>query len=119
MSNNKKKILLVEDDPNFGSILREYLKINGPPQIIEEVREQIESAGQDDVLGEDGDSDDDPMTRKAIEIIRTTKRASTSNLQRKLSIGYNRAARIMDDLEDRGLVGPDVAGQGREILMDL
>ena len=46
------------------------------------------------------------MIRKSIEIIRTTKRASTSNLQRKLSIGYNRAARIMDELEDRGIVGP-------------
>ena len=98
----------------------DYLKINGPPKIIEEVRDQIESAGQEDVLGEDGgDSDEDPMIRKAIEIIRTTKRASTSNLQRKLSIGYNRAARIMDELEDRGVVGPDIPGQGREILMDL
>jgi len=98
----------------------DYLKINGPPEIIEEVREQIESAGDDDVLGQGGDdSDEDPMVRKAIEVIRTTKRASTSNLQRKLSIGYNRAARIMDDLEDRGLIGPDVPGQGREILMDL
>ena len=107
----------VSDDEINGIV--DYLKINGPPQIIEEVREQIESAGEDDVLGGGDDSDDDPMTRKAIEIIRSTKRASTSNLQRKLSIGYNRAARIMDDLEDRGLVGPDVAGQGREILMDL
>ena len=98
----------------------EYLKINGPPQIIEEVRDQIESAGEEEVLGEaGGDSDEDPMIRKAIEIIRTTKRASTSNLQRKLSIGYNRAARIMDELEDRGVVGPDTPGQGREILLDL
>ncbi len=98
----------------------DYLKVNGPPQIIEEVRQQIESAGEDDVLGEsDGDSDEDPMIRKAIEIIRTTKRASTSNLQRKLSIGYNRAARIMDELEDRGVVGPDIPGQGREIMLDL
>lgn len=108
----------VSDDEINGIV--DYLKINGPPQIIEEVREQIESAGEDDVLGGSGeDSDEDPMVRKAIEIIRSTKRASTSNLQRKLSIGYNRAARIMDDLEDRGLVGPDVPGQGREILMDL
>ena len=60
-----------------------------------------------------------PFREAAIEIIRSTKRASTSNLQRKLSIGYNRSARIMDELEDRGLVGPDVPGQGREILMDL
>ena len=107
----------VSDDEINGIV--EFLKINGPPQIIEEVRDQIESAGEDDVLGGSEDSEDDPMTRKAIEVIRSTKRASTSNLQRKLSIGYNRAARIMDDLEDRGLVGPDVAGQGREILMDL
>ena len=66
-----------------------------------------------------GRSFEDPMVKNAIEIIRSTKRASTSNLQRKLSIGYNRAARIMDDLEDRGLVGPDTPGQGREILMDI
>ena len=98
----------------------DYLKINGPPQIIEEVRYEIESAGEEDVLGESGEGgDEDPMIRKAIEVIRTTKRASTSNLQRKLSIGYNRAARIMDELEDRGLVGPDIPGQGREIQMDL
>ena len=98
----------------------DYLKINGPPQIIEEVRDQIESAGEEDILGESGEGgDEDPMIRKAIEVIRTTKRASTSNLQRKLSIGYNRAARIMDELEDRGLVGPDIPGQGREIQMDL
>ncbi|MBT5914856.1 MAG: DNA translocase FtsK, partial [Opitutae bacterium] len=107
----------VSDDEINGIV--DFLKINGPPQIIEEVRDQIDSAGEEDVLGGSDDSDDDPMTKKAIEIIRSTKRASTSNLQRKLSIGYNRAARIMDDLEDRGLVGPDVAGQGREILMDL
>ena len=108
----------VSDDEINGIV--DYLKINGPPQIIEEVRDQIESAGEEDVLGESGEGgDEDPMIRKAIEVIRTTKRASTSNLQRKLSIGYNRAARIMDELEDRGLVGPDIPGQGREIQMDL
>ena len=108
----------VSDDEINGIV--DYLKINGPPQIIEEVREQIESAGEEDVLGSGGDTEDeDPMLRKAVEIIRTTKRASTSNLQRKLSIGYNRAARIMDELEERGIVGPDLPGQGREILMDM
>ena len=108
----------VSDDEINGIV--DYLKVNGPPQIIEEVREQIESAGEEEILGsEGGDGDQDPMIKKAIEIIRTTKRASTSNLQRKLSIGYNRAARIMDELEERGIVGPDLPGQGREILMDL
>jgi len=108
----------VSDDEINGIV--DYLKVNGPPQIIEEVREQIESAGEEDVLGSSGENEDeDPMLKKAVEIIRTTKRASTSNLQRKLSIGYNRAARIMDELEDRGVVGPDVPGQGREILIDV
>ncbi len=108
----------VSDDEINGIV--EFLKVNGPPQIIEEVREQIESAGEEDVLGSAGESDDeDPMLKKAVEIIKTTKRASTSNLQRKLSIGYNRAARIMDELEDRGIVGPDLPGQGREILIDF
>ncbi|MBO46897.1 MAG: cell division protein FtsK [Planctomycetes bacterium] len=98
----------------------EYLKCNGPPEIIEEVREQVEAAGEEDILGQgDGDGNEDPMLKRAVEIIRTTKRASTSNLQRKLSIGYNRAARIMDELEDRGIVGPDNGSQGREILVDL
>ncbi len=107
----------VSDDEINGIV--EYLKRNGPPEIIEEVRAQVEAAGQEEILGEDGDSDEDPMVKRAIEIIRTTKRASTSNLQRKLSIGYNRAARIMDELEDRGMVGPDNGSQGREILLDL
>ena len=98
----------------------EFLKRNGPPEIIEEVQQQVEAAGAEDVLGEgDEDGNEDPMLKKAVEIIRTTKRASTSNLQRKLSIGYNRAARIMDELEDRGIVGPDNGSQGREILVDL
>jgi S-DNA-T family DNA segregation ATPase FtsK/SpoIIIE len=107
----------VSDDEINGIV--EYLKRNGPPEIIEEVRAQVEAAGQEEILGGDGDSDEDPMVKRAIEIIRTTKRASTSNLQRKLSIGYNRAARIMDELEDRGMVGPDNGSQGREILLDL
>ena len=86
---------------------------------VESVQEQIESAGEEDILGVGGDSDDDPMLVKALEIIRTTKRASTSNLQRKLKIGYNRAARIMDELEERGIVGSDNGAQPREILKDF
>ena len=74
---------------------------------------------EEDILGDGGDGDDDPMLAKALEVIRTTKRASTSNLQRKLRIGYNRAARIMDELEDRGIVGSDNGAQPREILKGL
>ena len=54
-----------------------------------------------------------------MEVIRTSQRASTSMLQRRLKIGYNRAARIMEILEDAGYVGPENGAQPREILRDL
>ncbi|MFP6854780.1 MAG: DNA translocase FtsK, partial [Opitutales bacterium] len=107
----------VSDDEINGIV--EFLKCNGPPDIVTAVQEQIESAGEDDILGGGDDGDSDPMFAKALEVIRATKRASTSNLQRKLRIGYNRAARIMDELEERGIVGSDNGAQPREILKDL
>ena len=58
----------VSDDEINGIV--DYLKINGPPQIIEEVREQIESAGEDDVLGSNGeDENEDPMLKKLLRLL--------------------------------------------------
>jgi len=54
-----------------------------------------------------------------VEIVRETHRASTSSIQRRLRIGYTRAARIMDVLEERGIVGPPRGSEPREILIDL
>ena len=56
---------------------------------------------------------------KCIEIIRQEKRASTSLLQRRLRLGYTRAARIVDILEQRGILGPGEGAKPREILVDL
>jgi S-DNA-T family DNA segregation ATPase FtsK/SpoIIIE len=56
---------------------------------------------------------------KAFDVIKASRRASTSTLQRKLRIGYNRAARIMDLMEDKGIVGPENGSSPREILVDL
>jgi len=69
--------------------------------------EAIESGGGEDIFLE-----------SAIEVIRQTDQASVSMLQRKLKIGYSRAARIMDELEDRGIVGPYRGTKAREILID-
>jgi S-DNA-T family DNA segregation ATPase FtsK/SpoIIIE len=63
--------------------------------------------------------EDDGLLQQAMEIIRQTRRASTSSLQRRLRIGYTRAARIMDLLEQRGVVGPAQGADPREILIDL
>ncbi len=68
--------------------------------------------------GGDGD-EDNAMIEQSMQIIRETRRASTSMLQRRLRIGYTRAARIMDTLEERGIVGPARGSDPREILIDL
>jgi S-DNA-T family DNA segregation ATPase FtsK/SpoIIIE len=69
----------------------------------------------------DGDAseEDEELVEQCIEVIRQTNRASVSILQRRLRIGYTRAARIMDLLEERGVVGPNKGAEPREILIDL
>ncbi len=96
----------------------EFLKQNGPPVIDEEFQNHVESSGDEKSQG-GGDGEDDELLPDAMEVLRTTKRASTSMLQRRLRIGYNRAARIMEILEDRGIVGPENGAQPREILTDM
>ena len=64
-------------------------------------------------------NDDEKTILDAIQVLRDTRRASTSSLQRRLRLGYNRAARIMDMLEERGIVGPSRGADPREILIDL
>jgi len=66
-----------------------------------------------------GGDDEDTLMPNALEVIRMTRRASTTMLQRRLGIGYTRAARLMDKLEERGIVGPQVGSGTREILVDL
>jgi DNA segregation ATPase FtsK/SpoIIIE, S-DNA-T family len=65
-----------------------------------------------------GKSEEDELLEQAVEVVRTTDRASISLLQRKLRIGYSRAAKLMDLLEQKGYVGPDEGSpsKGREIL---
>jgi S-DNA-T family DNA segregation ATPase FtsK/SpoIIIE len=103
----------------------EFLKKNGPPQYAHSVQEQIDSAAAEDEENEsdasddNSDLDDEALLKKALEVLRTTKRASTSMIQRRLRIGYNRAARLVDLMEERGIVGPENGSSPREILKDL
>jgi S-DNA-T family DNA segregation ATPase FtsK/SpoIIIE len=64
----------------------------------------------------DEDGEDDPMMQKALEIVKEQGTASASMLQRRLRIGYNRAARLIEQMEDEGLVGPADGIKGRPFL---
>jgi S-DNA-T family DNA segregation ATPase FtsK/SpoIIIE len=91
---------------------------NGEPEFAQDVVEAIEKGSNEDLAGGDGEGEegDDPMVAQAWSIIKETQRASVSMLQRRLKLGYNRAARIMDILHERGYVGPENGSSPREIL---
>jgi S-DNA-T family DNA segregation ATPase FtsK/SpoIIIE len=102
----------------------EFLKRNGPPQYAQSVQQQIDRAAREEEEGaeggDDGDlGDDEELYQQALDVLKSTKRASTSMLQRRLRIGYNRAARIMEIMEEKGIVGPENGSSPREILVDL
>ncbi|HEY4299701.1 MAG TPA: DNA translocase FtsK [Candidatus Didemnitutus sp.] len=104
----------------------EFLKRNGPPQYDQSVQQQIDAAAREDDdeegdgEGDDADlGDDEDLFRQAYEVLKSTRRASTSMMQRRLRIGYNRAARIMDLMEEKGIVGAENGSSPREILVDL
>jgi len=67
--------------------------------------------------GEGEDDDSDPLLSQAVDIVRRSDKASASLLQRRLRVGYARAARILDQMEDRGIVGPADGSRFREVLV--
>jgi S-DNA-T family DNA segregation ATPase FtsK/SpoIIIE len=66
----------------------------------------------------DGADSDDPLVWEAADIVVTTQMGSTSTLQRRLKVGYARAGRIMDNLEQKGIVGPANGSKPREVMLD-
>jgi S-DNA-T family DNA segregation ATPase FtsK/SpoIIIE len=94
----------------------EFLAHQGEPAFEVEIAEKLEKGGGPAV---DEGEESEELIGQAVEIIRETHRASTSSLQRRLRIGYTRAARIMDILEERGVVGAPRGSDPRDILLDL
>ena len=93
----------------------DFVRTQGTPEFITEIKEKIESKK---VEMPEMDEDNE-LLDKAMEVLRSTKRASTSSLQRRLRIGYNRAANLMDLLEEKGIIGPPTETGPRDILIDL
>ena len=90
----------------------EYVKTLGEPDYIDE--EIFIEDEEEDAFFED--TEEDPLMEKAIEIVTTAGKASASYLQRRLKIGYNRAARLVETMERRGIVGPQDGSKPRRIL---
>jgi S-DNA-T family DNA segregation ATPase FtsK/SpoIIIE len=99
-----------------------FIKQQGEPVYEKQIEDQIKRAASGAGSGAQSDNmsdEDDELLEQAVAIIRETGRASTSSLQRRLRIGYNRAGRLMDVLEEKGVVGPPRGSDPREILIDL
>jgi S-DNA-T family DNA segregation ATPase FtsK/SpoIIIE len=77
----------------------------------------IDAAQWDDMVAGDGEGEHDPLWPDVLNLLREHRAVSTSFLQRKLRIGYSRAARIVDLLEEEGLVGPAQGSQPREVFV--
>ncbi len=86
---------------------------------LEETDTGVPAPWEDLLSRQEALEDHDEIIERAVEIVRTTGQASASMLQRKLRIGYPRAARLMDELEDLGVIGrPQSGGRTREVLID-
>jgi S-DNA-T family DNA segregation ATPase FtsK/SpoIIIE len=96
--------------------LVEFVSKQSPPVFDTAMHEKLQSTSAPE---EEVTAEDEELVEKCIEIIRQEKRASTSLLQRRLRLGYTRAARIVDILEQRGILGPGEGAKPREILVDL
>jgi S-DNA-T family DNA segregation ATPase FtsK/SpoIIIE len=106
--------VLVTDDEIHRLV--EFVSAQSPPAFDTAMHEKLQSVATPE---EDVTDEDEELVEKCLEIIRQEKRASTSLLQRRLRLGYTRAARIVDILEQRGILGPGEGAKPREILVDL
>ena len=104
--------------------LVDFIAAQGKPSYEVEIHQALQKApssmGSMPLDPDDAtSSEDEELLQKCMDVIRSEKKASVSLLQRRLKLGYGRASRLMDELEDRGVVGPSKGAEPRDILLDL
>jgi S-DNA-T family DNA segregation ATPase FtsK/SpoIIIE len=93
--------------------LTKQLRAQGDPKFDPELLQAAEEAETSD----DRDADVDEMFDRAVAIVADSRNASISYLQRRLKVGYNRAARMIEHMENEGIVGPQVGTKAREVFV--
>jgi S-DNA-T family DNA segregation ATPase FtsK/SpoIIIE len=96
----------------------DFIARQGKPSYELEIHRQLSKPAAE-FGNESGIDEDEEIIQQCIEVIRSEQKASVSLMQRRLRLGYTRAARIMDELESRGIVGPGKGAEPRDILIDL
>jgi S-DNA-T family DNA segregation ATPase FtsK/SpoIIIE len=95
----------------------EYLKARGQPQYIDDVLEGGETDAEEGAAAGEAEGEADPLYDQAVEIVLKSRRASISLVQRHLRIGYNRAARLIEQMERAGMVSTMLPNGNREVLV--
>lgn len=101
----------------------EFLRQQGGPRYLDAVLQEEQPLGNGQVVGptglpeEEDEGDVDELYEKAVQIVLETRRASISGVQRRLKIGYNRAARLIEEMEAAGIVSPPGHNGNREVLL--
>lgn len=108
--------VLITDQEIQGVV--DYIAKQAKPSYEMEIHQQLSKPGAGG-SGESECDEDEELIQQCVDVIRSEQKASVSMMQRRLRLGYTRAARIMDELERRGIVGPGKGAEPRDILIDL
>ena len=98
--------------------ITDYLRSQSPPQYNDEVVSQpVQLNGKGGVIMDYDSNNDDDLYKDAVKVVIESNKASASLLQRRLRVGYARAARLIENMEDQGIIGPADGARSREVLV--